>query len=94
MAIAAESDHLEPLGIGLVYILVLAPAFALGVCLLLGIRGLAAQVVVLEAAMPAMISAGVLAISHNLAPRLASSLVGYSLMLALVSVWLWRFVVV
>ncbi|ACE84947.1 AEC family transporter [Cellvibrio japonicus] len=89
-----ESDHLEPLGIGLVYILVLAPAFALGVCLLLGIRGLAAQVVVLEAAMPAMISAGVLAISHNLAPRLASSLVGYSLMLALVSVWLWRFVVV
>ena len=48
------------------------------------------KVVVLEAAMPAMISAGVLAMNYQLAPRLASSLVGYSLLLSLVTVWAWR----
>ena len=40
--------------------------------------------------MPAMISAGVLAMSYNLLPRLAASLVGYSLLLSLFTVWLWR----
>jgi predicted permease len=47
-------------------------------------------VILLEAAMPAMISAGVLAATHNLAPRLAASMVGYSLLLGLLTVWGWR----
>jgi len=85
-----EPRYREPLALGLVYILVLTPLFALLLLRLLGIRGLVAEVIVLEAAMPAMISAGVLAIAHNLAPRLASALVGYSLMLSLVSVWIWH----
>lgn len=85
-----ESAHLLPMLVGLFYILVVSPAFAwLGVWMF-DIHGLAAQVVVLEAAMPAMISAGVLAISHNLAPRFASSMVGYSLLIGLLTVWLWR----
>jgi malate permease and related proteins len=85
-----ESAHLLPLLLGIFYILVLSPAFAwLGVWMF-DIHGLVAQVVVLEAAMPAMISAGVLAMSHNLAPRFAASMVGYSLLIGLVTVWLWR----
>lgn len=87
-----ESAHFVPLMVGIFYILLVSPAFAWLGLELFGIQGLVAQVVILEAAMPAMISAGVLAISHNLAPRLAASLVGYSLLLGLVSVWLWRLV--
>lgn len=85
-----EAEYRLPLFLGLFYILILSPAFAWVGLWLFDIEGLAAQVVILEAAMPAMISAGVLAISHNLAPRFASSLVGYSLLIGLVSVWLWR----
>lgn len=89
-----ESAHLLPLVLGLFYILVLSPAFAWLGLWLFDIQGLAARVVVLEAAMPAMISAGVLAISHNLAPRFAASMVGYSLLIGLFSVWLWRILLV
>lgn len=86
-----SKEHFTPLVVGLFYILLLTPAVAYLGLWLFDIDGLAAQVVILEAAMPAMISAGVLAISHNLVPRFASSLVGYSLLIGLVSVWMWRF---
>jgi len=85
-----ERDVVAPLSVGLITTLFLTPMLAWVLLHLLGIKGLAAQVVVLEAAMPAMISAGVLAINYQLAPRLASSLVGYSLLLSLVTVWAWR----
>jgi hypothetical protein len=85
-----DKEYLFPLSIGLVYMLGLTPALAFLSLWLLDVRGLVANVIVLQAAMPAMISAGVLAMSHNLAPRLASSLVGYSLLLSLCTVWLWR----
>lgn len=86
-------EHLSPLLLGLFYILLVSPALAYLGLWLFGVEGLVAQVVILEAAMPAMISAGVLAISHNLVPRFASSLVGYSLLIGLVSVWLWRLLI-
>lgn len=87
-----SADYFSPLLIGLLYILLITPMFTYLGLWLLDIDGLVARVVILEAAMPAMISAGVLAISHNLLPRFASSLVGYSLLVGLVSVWLWRLV--
>ncbi len=85
-----SQEYLSPLAVGLLYILLVSPAIASLGLWFLGIKGLAAQVVILEAAMPAMISAGVLAITHNLEPRFASALVGYSLLIGLISVWLWR----
>ena len=86
-------EYLSPLVVGLLYILLVSPAIAWLGLWLFDIDGMVAQVVVLEAAMPSMISAGVLAVSHNLVPRFASSLVGYSLLVGLVSVWLWRLVI-
>lgn len=85
-----QREHVAPLLLGLFYILFVTPAFTWGGLWLLDIRGLAADVIVLEAAMPAMISAGVLAATYNLAPRLAASVVGYSLLLGLLTVWGWR----
>lgn len=85
-----ERTFIAPLAVGLLTILVVTPLFAWGFLQLLGIHNLAAQVIVLEAAMPAMITAGVLAINYQLAPRLASSLVGYSLLLSLFTVWAWK----
>lgn len=85
-----EREHLAPLVMALFFILVLQPSFAFALITILGFEGLVTHVVILEAAMPAMISAGVLAMAYQLAPRLASAIVGYSLMLSLLSVWGWK----
>lgn len=85
-----EREFVTPLAVGLIATLVLTPLLAWIILYALQIDNLAAKVVVLEAAMPAMISAGVLAVNYQLAPRLASSLVGYSLLLSLATVWAWR----
>lgn len=86
-------ENLSPLLIALVLILLIEPAFAWMLTLAFDLDGLIAQSIILEAAMPAMISAGVLATAYNLAPQLSSSIVGYSLMLSLGSLFLWKFLV-
>ena len=81
------------IAVGLSWKMVLAPlgvllsARALG----LGRAALATQVAVLQAAMGPMITAGVLASRHRLAPPLATALVGLGTLLALVLVpaWAW-----
>jgi predicted permease len=88
-----DREYLSPMLIGLVLMLVVTPAVAFLVIKAMGLNGLVANVIVLEAAMPAMISAAVLAISHNLAPRLASALTGYSLLASLLTVWVWRLLI-
>lgn len=82
--------HRVPLAIALALILVLEPAFAFGLTQVFGFNGLAAHAAILQAGMPAMITAGALATAYDLEPRLVSSIVGYSLLLSLLSVWAWR----
>jgi predicted permease len=84
-------DEVKPLAIGLLLKLLLMPALALPLGLLFGMDGAMLQVNVLESAMPTMITAAALAIAHNLAPRLAAALVGYGILLSLVTLpaWVW-----
>ena len=84
--------HRAPFTIALLLILVLEPLFAFGITQIFGFNGLAAHVAILQAGMPAMITAGALASAHDLEPRLASSIVGYSLMLSFFSVWAWQLI--
>ncbi|BCD99387.1 hypothetical protein MARGE09_P3589 [Marinagarivorans cellulosilyticus] len=63
-----DRKHLQPLTIGLVYLLLLSPLFTWALLKMLTVEGLVAKVIILEPAMPSMISAGVLATSHHLAP--------------------------
>lgn len=84
-----EQRHRLPLLVAIVFVLVLEPAFALILVKIIGVSGLAASTIVLQAAMPAMISAGVLATAYNLEPKLSASIVGYSLLLSLFSTWAW-----
>lgn len=84
-------DEVKPLATGLLLKLLVMPALALPLALLFGMRGEMLQVNVLESAMPTMITAGALAIAHNLAPRLAAALVGYGILLSLATLpgWAW-----
>lgn len=82
-------DELRPLLAGLLLKLALMPALATLLVTGLGLRGTMARATVLESAMPPMVTAGALAIAYGLAPRLAAALVGYGVLLSLLTLPLW-----
>jgi len=83
----------QPFVVGILLLLVVKPLIAWGLLLFTDAEHLVRQVIVLEAGMPAMISAGVLALRYNLAPQLAAALVGYSLLLSFASLLFWHWLV-
>ena len=87
--LALPRDELKPLGVGLLLKLALLPALSVPLVGLLGLHGEMARATVLESAMPSMVTAGALAISHGLAPRLAAAMVGYGVLLSLATLPLW-----
>lgn len=91
MKLALPRDELKPLAAGLVLKLAVMPLIALGVVTLLGLPTLQRDTAVLESAMPPMITAAALAISHRLAPGLAAAMVGYGILLSLATLpaWTW-----
>ena len=60
-----------PFGTGLFIKLIIAPLFALGICLLLNQNSLAAKVSMFESGMPPMVTAGALALTAGLAPKIS-----------------------
>ncbi|MEJ2791734.1 MULTISPECIES: AEC family transporter [unclassified Pseudoxanthomonas] len=86
-------DEVKPLAVGLLLRLIVMPALALPLSLAFGMTGEMLQANVLESAMPTMITAAALAISHQLAPRLAAALVGYGILLSLATLPMWAWVV-
>ena len=60
--------------------------------LLFGLHDLSAKTILLESAMPPMITAGALAISAGFAPRLSAALVGYGILFGIVSVLFFDFI--
>ncbi len=86
-------DELQPLAAGLALKLLLLPMLALLLAFAFGLHGTMADTVVLETAMPPMITAAALAISHRLAPGLAAALVGYGTVLALITLPLWAWLI-
>lgn len=72
------------LGFGLAVKMLLLPACAFGLVRALGGHGLPADVAVLEAAMPPMLSAAALASMAGLAPALCAALAGYGIVAAFV----------
>lgn len=76
-------------GAALTLKLVLLPAVALLVALATGAAPEVRDVAVLETAMPAMITAGALAMAANVAPELAAALVGWGIVLAQITVPAW-----
>jgi predicted permease len=90
----ALREHARALMLGLGYKLVLAPALVVGVLWLADAApDMTSRVSVIEAAMPPMIGAGIVAAQANLAPRLVSMMVGVGIPLGLVTAtgWHWLF---
>jgi len=76
--------------LGLTWKLVLAPAVVLGVLLLWrGHLGITERVILAQAAMAPMVTAGVVATEHKLAPSLAAAFIALGVPLSLVTVSAW-----
>lgn len=65
--------------------LVVMPFFAFGLLCAVGVEPLAFKTAVLESGMPSMITAGALAIASGFAPALSAALVGYGIIVSLVT---------
>jgi len=71
--------------VGLGTKMLLFPFLGFVACTALGARGLPMRVAVLESAMPPMITAGALATMAGLTPELAAALVGYGVLISLLT---------
>jgi predicted permease len=90
----ALREHRRLLCFGLGYKLLVCPALVVALLWLSGTGpNMVSRVSVIEAAMPPMIGAAVVASQANLAPRLVSMMVGLGIPLGLctAAVWLWLF---
>lgn len=85
LTVKIESEKITPFIIGLSIKMLVAPALALLIFILLGLNGTIYQVIVFEAAMPPMISAGALAIMSNLSPKLTAAMLAYGILLSFVT---------
>lgn len=65
--------------------LIIMPLVAFGILVAMGTEPLALKTAVLESGMPSMITAGALAIAAGFAPTLSAALVGYGLIVSLVT---------
>lgn len=81
----------KPLAAGLGYKLLLAPLLIwLLYSVILGAGGIITQVTIFEAAMAPMITAGIIAIDHDLEPQLVTLMLGIGIPLSFVSLHLWH----
>lgn len=66
--------------------LLIIPILVLSVFIYLDFNDIIAETTLLESAMPSMITAGILAANAGFAPRLSSTLIGYGIILSLITV--------
>ncbi|MDD2365751.1 MAG: AEC family transporter [Desulfuromonadaceae bacterium] len=82
---------LKPLSAGLAYKLFLGPAVIyILYCVLAGTSGSNMQVTIFEAAMAPMITAGIIAIDHDLRPQLVGLLVGIGIPMSFLTLHFWH----
>ena len=89
---ASFRRHLGPLTLGLFYKLLLGPALlTLLYVYLFGAHGETMQVVLFEAAMAPMITAGIIAVDHDLDPQLVTLMLGVGIPLSFLTLpcWWW-----
>ncbi len=81
--------HLDHISVALVYKLLLAPALIFCLALLTGIKGSIAQISVFEAAMPTLLTAGIVADDYELDPTVVNLVIGIGIVLCFVTTGLW-----
>ncbi len=91
LSFGGMEEEFKALATGLAYKLLLGPAMIyLLYVTMLGTTGKVIQVTIFEAAMAPMITAGIIAIDHDLRPKLVGLLVGIGIPLSFVTLYFWH----
>lgn len=82
-------NELKHIGASLIYKLMIAPALILGAALAMGLKGIIPQIAIFEAAMPTLLTSGVVAEEYNVNPKLSGLIIGISILIAFATTALW-----
>ncbi len=92
LQLTSLNESLRPLSVGLILKLLILPGLMLLIyALLFKVRDLVLQVTVFEAAMPPMITGGIIAMEYKLEPKLAALMVGIGIPISFLTLagWWW-----
>lgn len=90
-----DTSSIGPLSFGIVTKLLVIPAlFYLFFQYFLDSKGMIFQTTIFEAAMPTMVTGGILAIDHKLNPHLAALMLGMSILISFGTLWFWKMILV
>ncbi|MDI1317227.1 AEC family transporter [Flavobacterium sp.] len=93
LKIDKRSQHWKFLRLGLLFKLIITPAIFLIVYkIILGGKGIAVDISVMESAMAPMITGAILASSYGLKPKLSSMMVGIGIPLSFITLAFWYFI--
>lgn len=81
--------ELKHISFALLYKLMLAPLIVSLVAIAFGMKGMVPKIAVFEAAMPTLLTAGIVADQYNLNPKLANLVVGVGIVLAFITTGIW-----
>jgi hypothetical protein len=83
-------QEISQISMTLLYKLIIAPALILIVIIMVGVRGEVAKVSVFEAAMPTLVTAGIIAEQFRLNTRLVNLIIGVSILVGLITTAFWN----
>lgn len=78
-----------PISMSMLYKLILAPAIAILIALLIGIKGDIPKITVFEVAMPTLINSSIIASQYGLNTHLINLIIGISIIGGLITLSLW-----
>ncbi len=86
-------DELKHISVALLYKLALAPLLVLSLALLLGIKGDVAHITVFEAAMPTLLTSGIIAEQYQLQSKTCNLVIGIGIVLSFITTAAWYFII-
>jgi len=81
--------ELKHISFALLYKLMVAPLIVALVAIAFGMKGMVPKIAIFEAAMPTLLTAGIVADQYNLNPKLANLVVGVGIVLAFITTGIW-----
>jgi predicted permease len=86
--------ELQHIGVILSYKLLLAPAIILAIAYAFPLQGKIPQITSFEAAMPTLLTAGIIADQYQLNPKLSNLIVGIGILLSLITTAFWHSIII
>lgn len=86
-------NEFKHISFALLYKLMLAPLLVLSLALMLGIKGDAAHITVFEAAMPTLLTSGIIAEQYKLQSRTCNLIIGIGIVLSFITTIAWYYII-